>query len=282
MIARMRFAALLLAAVGLAAGAACGSFGEGSDAVGPSPSDDAGADAAPVDVGGDAAKGPVDVAPPDGGPACAHAFCADFEADPFDALFTPPHVMTAPQIELSVSNDGASGRALRTRIPTGSYGIGSTHYLRKKLGPSARSVRLAFRLRVVTPPVTASSENSVQVATIGWGAEDAVTHDRSSEMQVRIGPAVIFGRRDETQSDDDGTPVPLPTGWINAAVDLRFATVSSTSATISFNGAPSYEKTFTAETPPTDLDFGVGAAGVDQDQLEVVFDIDDVIVDVIE
>src|ERR1043165_1069107 len=102
MIAGMRFPAVLLTSLGIAAGVACGTFGEGDSGLGPASDARAGS---PLRRRGRArarAGAVSDVAAADGSiPVCAHTFCADFETDPFDAVFTPPHVMTSPVIELS-------------------------------------------------------------------------------------------------------------------------------------------------------------------------------------
>jgi hypothetical protein len=285
MIERMRCGALFVLVVAVAA--ACGTFGE-ADEVAPGPSTDAGDGAAsPTEAGSDGAgdgstDGPFPDSEAGADAGCGHTFCADFETMPYDREFAE-HVMTSAAIELSAFTDpDGGGHALRTRIPAGAYGVGSNHYLRQKFTQTPKSVTVAFRVLVVKQPVADAGSTGIQVATIGWGGENGLK-DRTSEIQVRIGPSAIAGKRDEESTDQYEVTLGNGAAWRNVLVEIKFEPSKKTTAKVSVDGVVSYDEPFTSDSNPDALDVGFGGAGLDSNQSsEILFDVDDVTVDIVQ
>lgn len=273
MIVRMRFMAVALGSVGMIAAGACESFDEGRDPARQA-ADGGGPDAgSEPDGGGDAPA----IVGADAG--CRHTFCADFETDPYDAPFDGP--VGSQNVKISLSPSAANpGRALRTTVPAGTYAIGSSHYLRKKFTQAPRKVTFDFRVLVLASPI-GLAENTVQIATVGWGGEDA-NADRVSEIQTRIGPDIVLAKRDEiADNDTQGAALTMKSAWMRVHGELTFGTSRNVTAVVTVDDQVTLEESFVSDSAPANVEIGVGGAGLDGNQnKDIVFDIDDVTLDI--
>jgi hypothetical protein len=274
----MRCGALSFGMLGVLAAAACARFGDGEGDEAPAPAD--GGIDSPTEGG--LPDGSTDAPAFDGPDAGCEStfFCADFEIEPFPAPFDDA-VQPNGGGGISLKSFGDSpARALRTTIPAATYPIGTAFYLRKKFsGVSASAVRFGFRVRVVSAPSGAAT-NTVQVATVGWGGEDS-NKDRVSEIQTRIGPGIVLAKRDEP-SDTHGMPLPMNANeWMVVRGQLAFVAGGTASVLVTVNGQATLQiPSFTSASVPSDFDIGVGGAGLDETQsTEIVYDIDDVFID---
>lgn len=269
MIAGMRSgklgAALLAASPAItviAAVAACSSFDDAADdAANGDGGPEASADSASTTEDAATATDAADEVPAS---HCDATFCSGFDEDPYDTGWQRLDDIDAG---MGATNETPRSppRALRAQVDPGMHD--GELQLRRVFAGRYKSARFAFVVRVGKAPAGAAG---YQLASIGWGGpRPGSSTDRVSEMQIVIEGMSLLPKHDEdmladaSPASDFGETFGYATGrWYPVEIALTFDAGKKVKAVATIDGQVLYDKTFTSNGEPAELDVEVGLPGI--------------------